>query len=207
MKAPLTTPAKILRSGLPVFVLLLCAVAQPLCRAQQIQTCMVIPTQRAPLKIMRNDEFKSIPLTRPVELPNVPLYSGSSARFLSGAMSPNLKGGPAVTMQFAVNGDSNKIIQWYRTLLSQKDWSLMEGMQGINGFTAINGQNICQVTVVGPSNRGAQCNLLVQYKFSEAKEISYGRSFNTAAKNNAIGIFADTFTAPVESGYGVGHTY
>ncbi len=143
------------------------AIAQPLGLAEEMSTGTSLPTQQAPQKATENDQFKKIALAKPVTLPNIPIYSGAATQYIAGNMLPNMKGGPVVTMQYAVEADPKVVIQWYRHLLCKHSWCFMDNMNGTEGFVAIDKDNVFQVTVSRPATPGAKSGLMLLYKFNK----------------------------------------
>jgi len=118
-----------------------------------------------------NPEFKAQRLRKALDLPDVPAYSGDHVRFVTGTMFANVKGGPSSTMQFSVNEDPSVVLQWYRNVLIQNKWSVLDNTAGKKSLAAMKANNICQITTVGASKANAKCDLLVRYKFYKATDL------------------------------------
>jgi hypothetical protein len=121
-----------------------------------------VPTRM--LKNTQNPEFKSVRLKTPIDLPRLPVYSGKLA-FITGTNFPQVKGGPSVTMQYSAMDPPNKVLEWYKDVLSQNKWTLLDNVAGKHGLAAMKGKDICQIITMGPTRPPYKCDLLLRYKF------------------------------------------
>ncbi len=129
------------------------------------QTSSKQPPKRVLLKNTQNPEFKSERLTKPVDMPFLPPYSGKNVEFVTGTVFPAVKGGPSVTMEFSVREKPQEVLDWYKAAFKEHKWKSLDDMTGANGLAAMNSHNICQIMTLGPSKKGAKCDFLLRYKF------------------------------------------
>jgi hypothetical protein len=127
---------------------------------------------RKPLKNTENPEFKSERLTRPVDLPDVPMFQGQGTQFVTGTSFPNVKGGQSVTMQFTVKEAPDVVLSWYKDTLSTNRWTPLSNTAGKDGLAYMKANNICQIMTMGPSKPTSKCDLLVRYKFYKATKFA-----------------------------------
>ena len=124
------------------------------------------------LKNTENPEFKSQRLTKPIDVADLPKYNGKGVLFVTGTMFPNVKGGPSVTMQFSVKEEPATVLQWYKDVLAQNKWSMLDNMSGKTSLAAMKSNNICQVMTLGATKPGARCDLLIRYKSYKPTDFS-----------------------------------
>lgn len=143
--------------------LALASSAFSICQAQVIN--------RKPVKMLmnsQNPEFKSERIRTPMDLPDMPPYPGKNVQFVTGTIFPAVKGGPSITMEFAVKENPKEVLDWYKATFAQYQWKEQDNMTGGNGVAAMKSHNICQVMTLGPNRPGAKCNYLLRYKFYKA---------------------------------------
>jgi hypothetical protein len=117
------------------------------------------------LRNSENPEFKSERLDKPVDLIDLPPYAGKDVEFVTGTLFANVKGGPSATMQFSVHEDPKTVLEWYKSVFNVNKWQMLDNMAGANGLAAMKSNNVCQVMTLGPTKKGAKCDLLLRYKF------------------------------------------
>jgi hypothetical protein len=127
---------------------------------------------RPPLRNSENPEFRGERLNKPVDLIDLPPYSGKNVEFVTGTLFPNVKGGPSATMQFSVHEDPKAVLEWYKSAFNENKWQMLDNMTGANGLAAMKSNNVCQVMTLGPTKKGAKCDLLLRYKFYKPMDFS-----------------------------------
>lgn len=124
------------------------------------------PAPNSPMRQRNTDnpEFKAEHLSKPIDVADMPLYSGKNVKFVTGTAFPKVKGGSSITMEFSTADQPKQVLEWYTATLRQYGWLPMEHMTGANGVAGMKSHNICQVMTMAPSNKGAKCDFLVRFK-------------------------------------------
>lgn len=107
---------------------------------------------------------KSIP--SPMTIPNVPDYTGTKPKFVSGLTCPNLKNGRhCITQKFLTREAPDTVIQWYDQALSQAKWKIDPRNRRPMQIVAQNTKNgaYCHVSVANTTQAGYKGTLEVRY--------------------------------------------
>jgi hypothetical protein len=81
-------------------------------------------------------EFSTIKLTEPIQIPNVPPYSGR-VKFIEGLRYPNDSSGERVGLTYAAAEDSEQVLDWYRTALKNYKWNVLNFSPSAKSITAV----------------------------------------------------------------------
>ncbi|HEY9733204.1 MAG TPA: hypothetical protein V6C89_14900 [Drouetiella sp.] len=70
-------------------------------------------------------EYACETLTQPVDIPNVPTFTGRT-KFITGLRYPNDRSGYRIGLTFAAVEEESQIVEWYRTALTGYGWKLLD---------------------------------------------------------------------------------
>jgi hypothetical protein len=107
-------------------------------------------------------EFKREILTRPPDLADLPPYGGN-AKFSTGTVSPNAKGGTAFYIIYTSEDPKETVVNWYQQALSNSKWQIGSMRAGV-GLDATKGPNYCSVNVTTASSPKSRCDFTVFYR-------------------------------------------
>ena len=122
---------------------------------------------RKPLKNTENPEFKGERVAKPMDLPDMPAYTGKNTKFVTGTIFRQVKGGASLTEQFTVKEPPDQVLQWYKDTFAANKWTPQTNMTGKSGLAAMKGNNICQVMTMSPTSPASKCDVMIRYKFYE----------------------------------------
>ena len=107
-------------------------------------------------------EFKCKQVKKYEQLPDLPQYSGQ-AEFVSGIISPEARGGSAITYEILARENQQMIIYWYRETLKMYKWNTCSD-QGATSVSASKGGNYVQVTVSNSGRTNYPTSIMISYR-------------------------------------------
>ena len=153
-----------------VVVLLLAGLVIPGNTAQADQRQPWANSHKNPtVKKAYDEEYHTDRMRVPIDLPNLPLYSGKST-FISGITFPRVKGGATINMRFATTDESQTVLNFYRSIFSQLPWTLDRAATVGTTIAALDSQgHIGEVTVLQSYKKGKQWHteFIVLYKHTK----------------------------------------
>lgn len=106
-------------------------------------------------------------LKQPMDLPDVPRYTGAGTEFAEGLMYPNKPGGAAVSMTYRIKETPDVVIHWYEDALKNYQWKTKTSGNGAHSIvTGQHGGNNITVTVTPAKSRGFRTECRISYKLS-----------------------------------------
>lgn len=136
------------------------------CQAQTANPAAAVVQPRKPhLKNKDNPELKGKTLTKPIDLLDLPAYSGKNTQFVRGILFPAVKGGASVTMQFSVKETPQEVLNWYKNAFASNQWQMLDNTAGRAGLAAMKANNVCHISTMGPSKKGSGCDFVLLFKF------------------------------------------
>jgi len=110
------------------------------------------------------EEYSTQGLKAPVDLPNVPTYTGRTV-FAGGCVVPRARSGCCYIQHFSAREKAQEIIAWYQAALAQNNWKIEPGMQSERSTAATDAKgNICQIFAMPTANeKGYLTDFVVQY--------------------------------------------
>lgn len=113
------------------------------------------------------DVYKAIPLSQPVELPQVPNFSGDK-KFVKGLTWPKQYGGPSYIMHFTSNDDARTVRDWYADALQSHNWKIFKSTN-LGVFAKHPEGHYCYVTFLDRPGKGIKCRYTLNYHASIKK--------------------------------------
>jgi len=104
-------------------------------------------------------------LKQPMDLPDVPRYSGAGAQFIEGLMYPNKPGGAAISLTYRVKEAPDAVLGWYQDALANYQWKMGQSKDP-NMLKGSHGRNGVTVTVTPTKQKGFRTDLRISYKIS-----------------------------------------
>jgi hypothetical protein len=109
-------------------------------------------------------EYATQKLLQPVEIPNLPAYSGR-AKFIEGLRYPNDTSGQRLGMTYAVPEDADQVLDWYRTALKNYSWNVLNFSPGAKSITAVKDGNTFTLQInEGAKQPGYRTVMVLSYK-------------------------------------------
>jgi hypothetical protein len=152
--------------SLAAIVILLQTCAAPLAAAGSQPLPWNVSHKNPSVKKAYDEEFKTDVMKEPMYLPGLPLYPGKT-KFLSGISFPKVKGGATVNMRFSTTDNADSVLNFYRSVLSQKPWQMDRAGSVGRSLAARDTQgHIGGVTVFQSRRKGKEWNTeyIVIYK-------------------------------------------
>jgi len=115
------------------FVILSPAVADPN-QTQNLTGTSTFPHTVRPATA--DKDYATIKLSQPVQIPNVPPYSGRAV-FIEGLRYPNDTSGERFGMTYAVAEEDEQVLDWYKTALKNYKWNVLNFSPGAKSITAV----------------------------------------------------------------------
>lgn len=110
------------------------------------------------------EEYRSDRLTAPIELTDIPQYTGRAV-FVTGLKYPRDRSGMRVGMTFGVQEGESEVLEWYKSALKTYKWSLLSESVVDKSISAAKGKNSFTLRI-SPSKQPGFRTLMVQsYKF------------------------------------------
>ncbi len=105
-------------------------------------------------------------MKQPLDLPNLPQYTGAGAVFVEGLMYPNKPGGAAFSMTFRAKEAPDVVLDWYQEALANYKWKITPTKKGSNTIDALNGSNGVTVKVTPTKAKGFRTDYKISFKLS-----------------------------------------
>jgi hypothetical protein len=106
-------------------------------------------------------------LKAPMDLPDVPRYTGAGTEFSEGLLYPNKPGGAAVSMTYRAKEAPDVVLSWYEDALKNYQWKTKTKGTGANAvISGMHGNNGITVTVSPTKARGFRTDLRISYKLA-----------------------------------------
>ncbi|MBX9666820.1 MAG: hypothetical protein K2X93_04340 [Candidatus Obscuribacterales bacterium] len=107
-------------------------------------------------------------LRRPMDLPDLPKYTGQQPEFVEGLIYPNKTGGAAISMNYRAKETPEVVLQWYVDALKNFQWKLDPMPRDEHtAVRATHGKNGISVNV-SPANKtkGFRTDIRISFKLS-----------------------------------------
>ena len=114
--------------------------------------------------IQVESEFKCKELKKYEPLPDMPQYTGQ-AEFLHGIITPEARGGAAVTYEIAVRENREMVVYWFREALKSYKWTSC-GDQAANSITANKAKSYVQIVVSNSGRAAYPTAIMISYRAS-----------------------------------------
>jgi len=109
------------------------------------------------------DNGRFVTLSSPMELPDVPKYTGR-ATFVSGLQYPDNPHGPVVLLTYRVHEDVAEVLQWYADSLKAYLWKVQEFKPETSQVLASKGHTACTILVSQYKGPGFRTEVTITYK-------------------------------------------
>ncbi len=106
-------------------------------------------------------------LKQPMDLPDLPRYSGTGTLFTEGLLYPNKPGGAAVTMTYRAKEAPDVVLGWYEDALKSYQWKVKTtGSGALATVTGQHGSNNVTVNVSPCKDKAYRTDLRISFKLS-----------------------------------------
>lgn len=152
--------------------------AKPLLYAQAIALTMCLSFSSVQMSALAGNNppgFKRVPgksyedvgrfivLTSPIELPEVPRYTGR-ATFVKGLKYPDNPTGPVVLLTYHVHEAAPEVLQWYSDSLKSYSWQVQQPQPETHQVLASKGHTECTVQAITYKGPGFRTEVTITYK-------------------------------------------
>ncbi len=101
---------------------------------------------------------------RPMDLPNLPQYTGTGATFVEGLMYPNKPGGAHISLTYRAKEAPDVVMSWYEDALTNYHWKISKNKNEKGAVVATNGDNGVTVNVKPAGQKGYKTDLRITFK-------------------------------------------
>ncbi|MBX3072946.1 hypothetical protein KF913_03455 [Candidatus Obscuribacterales bacterium] len=106
-------------------------------------------------------------LKQPMDLPDLPRYTGAGTLFTEGLLYPNKPGGAAVTMTYRAKEAPDVVLGWYEDALKSYQWKVKTtGSGALSTITGQHGSNNVTVNVSPCKDKTYRTDLRISFKLS-----------------------------------------
>jgi hypothetical protein len=109
------------------------------------------------------DTGRFVVLSSPMELPEVPKYTGR-ATFVSGLQYPDNPHGPVVLLVYRVHEDAAEVLQWYSDALKSYLWQVQDLKPETRQVLASKGRTECTILASQYNGPGFRTEITITYK-------------------------------------------
>jgi len=109
------------------------------------------------------DIGRCVVLSSPMELPEVPKYTGR-ATFVSGLQYPDNPHGPVVLLTYRVHEEAAEVLQWYSDSLKAYSWRVQDPKPETHQVLASKGRTECTILASSCRAPGFRTEVQITYK-------------------------------------------
>jgi hypothetical protein len=103
---------------------------------------------------------------RPMDLPNLPQYTGTGATFVEGLMYPNKPGGAAISLTYQAKEAPDVVMSWYEEALVNYHWKVSKAKSEKGAVMAVNGDNGVTINVKPAKSKVYRTDLKITFKLA-----------------------------------------
>lgn len=103
---------------------------------------------------------------RPMDLPNLPPYTGTGATFVEGLMYPNKPGGAAISLTYRAKETPDVVMAWYEEALTNYHWKMGKTKADNGAVTAVNGDNGVSILTQPSKAKGYKSDIKITFKLA-----------------------------------------
>lgn len=105
-------------------------------------------------------------IKKPMDLPNLPQYTGAGATFVEGLMYPNKPGGAAISLTYRAKEAPDVVMSWYEEALANYHWKIQKIKAENANLTAFNGDNGVTVAVRPAKLKAFRTDIKITFKLA-----------------------------------------